>query len=72
MGRRALVIEYFFSTYTIEIGFCLWVARSKVRRAWESLVLRPTPTLRFGRATHKYKVNRTGRFFSVRGSKHEI
>ena len=28
---------------------------------WESLVLRPTPTLCFGRATRKYKANRTGR-----------
>jgi hypothetical protein len=39
----------------------VWVARSEVRRAWESLVLRTTPTLRFGRATRKYKVNHRGR-----------
>ena len=49
------------STCTIEISFWLCVARSEVRRAWESLVLRPTPTLRFGRATRKCKMNRTGR-----------
>jgi hypothetical protein len=36
------------------------VARPEVRRAWESLVLRPTPTLRFGHATRKFKMNRTG------------
>jgi hypothetical protein len=39
------------STCTIEINFCMCVVRAEVGRAWESLVLRPTPTLRFGRAT---------------------
>ena len=43
------------------ISWCLCVARSEVRTAWESLVLRPTPTLCFGRGTRKGKVNRTGR-----------
>jgi imidazolonepropionase-like amidohydrolase len=49
------------STCTIEISFCLCVARSKVRRALESLILRPTSALRFGRAARKCKANRSGR-----------